>query len=202
MNLPNNSKVNRFISKQTFIKKITNGKAIFASLEKITWAYKLSPKTINIPSTKKVEEIHIFDIVIKSKDIPTVALKQIKKLIPYPILFNIRYKDEYCFAISLLDESKYYFSKWNEEKNFNFVDTNLEKVYQNIVKLFLTNIEPDINPNKDFNDIIKLDEKVAILNKQVLTLKNKRDKQKQFNKKAQLNKELKKLKKQLEELKI
>ncbi|RLA82950.1 MAG: DUF4391 domain-containing protein [Epsilonproteobacteria bacterium] len=198
--LPKNSEVNKFIPKQTFIKKISNGKTIFSDIEKITWAYKLSTKTINIPSTNIVEEIHIFDIVLKSKKIPQKALEEIKKLIPYPILFNIKHQDSYCFGISLLNEQKYYFSEWNEDIKFNFIDTNLEKVYQNIIKLFLRNIESITDVSIDFNDTIQLDNKITILTKDIELITKKRDKEKQFNKKTQLNQKLKILQKELKTL--
>lgn len=202
LNLPNSAFVNRFLSKQTFIKKISNGKAIFSDIEKITWAYKLSVSTINIEGTKQVEEIHIFNIILKSKDIPFKALKETNKLIPYPILFVFEYKEEFCYGISLLEEKKYYFSKWNEEKEFSFVDTNLEKVYQNIVKQFLTNIKSDTKKDIGFKETIKIDKQIQQLSKSIEVLKGKIAREKQPNKQFALNKELKKLKKELENARI
>lgn len=201
LNLPNSALVNRFLSKQTFIKKVSNGKTIFSDIEKITWSYKLSASTINIEGTKQVEEIHIFNMILKSKDIPIKALKEIKKLIPYPVLFALEYNENFCYGISLLEEKKYYFSNWNEEKNFNFLDTNLEKVYQNIVRQFLSNIEPDSKKNNDFKETIKIDNKIVELSKSIEVLKGKINREKQFNKKTELNKDLKKLKKELDNLK-
>lgn len=197
-NLPSSTVVDKFISKQTFIKKIANGKAIFSDIEKITWSYKLSPTTLKIDSTNKVEEIHIFSMSLKSDEIPTKALNEIKKLIPYPILFVFKQQDNFCYGISLLDEKKYYFSKWNEQIQFNFNDTNLENIYQNIVKQFLTNIDNNTLKNTDFKQSIECDNKIAFLVKQIDSLKGKISREKQFNKKTELNKELKKLKKELE----
>lgn len=197
LNLPTSTVVNKFIPKQTFINKIDNGKTIFSDIEKITWAYKLSSSTIKIDGTKQVEEIHIFNMILKSKDIPNKALNEIKKLIPYPILFILENNDNFCYAISLLNEKKYYISNWNEEKEFNFIDTNLEKVYQNIVKQFLTNLDTKISKTIDFNYSLELDNKIANLNKQIDMLKSKINKEKQYNKKTELNKELKKLKENL-----
>ncbi|PPK57712.1 uncharacterized protein DUF4391 [Malaciobacter marinus] len=188
LNLPNSAFVNRFLSKQTFIKKISNGKAIFSDIEKITWSYKLSVSTINIEGTKQVEEIHIFNMILKSKDIPFKALKEINKLIPYPILFVFEYNEEFCYGISLLEEKKYYFSKWNEEKEFSFVDTNLEKVYQNIVKQFLTNIKSDTKKDIGFKETIKIDKQIQQLSKSIEVLKGKIAREKQPNKQFALNK--------------
>jgi hypothetical protein len=199
-NLPKSTVVDKFLSKQIFIKKISNGKVLFTNIEKITWGYKLSPNTINIEATSKVEEIHIFYMALKSKEIPTKALSEIKKLIPYPIIFVFTYKEDFAYGISLIDEKKYYFSKWNEEKEFNFNDTNLEKIYQNIVKQFLINIDIDTTKDIDFKQSIEIDNKITKLNKQIEVLKGKINREKQFNKKTELNKELKKLKKELKTL--
>lgn len=198
LNLPNSTLVNRFLSKQTFIKKIPNGKAIFSNIEKITWSYKLSTSTININGTQQVEEIHIFNMTLKSKDIPFKALKEIKKLISYPILFVFEYEENFCYGISLLKENKYYFSNWNEEKEFNFVDTNLEKVYQNIVKQFLSNIEANTKKDIDFEKTIEIDKQISEISKKIEVLKGKIEREKQFNKKTEINKKIKKLKKELE----
>lgn len=201
LNLPKSAVVDRFLPKQTFIQKVSNGKAIFADIEKITWSYKLSPSTIKIDGTAKVEEIHIFTMSLKSKEIPIKALNEIKKLIPYPILFVFKNSEEFCYGISLIDEKKYYFSSWNEDKEFSFVDTNLEKVYQNIVKVFLTNVEVATKKEVDFKQSIELDGKITDLIKKIETLKSKIIREKQFNKKTELNKELKKLKKELQTIK-
>jgi len=201
LDLPQSCKVNRFIPKKTFIDKISNGKAIFKDIEKITWAYKLSPKTINIPNTPIVEEIHIFDISLKTKEIPKKALNEIKKLIPYPILFVLRYEDSYAYAISLLDEQKYYFTEFNEPVEFNFSDTNLEKVYQNIVKKFLKNISQDIDTsNMDFKQTVDIDNQIATLTKEIKALENKIKKEKQFKKQLELSRELKPKQAQLNNL--
>ncbi|MEA2049772.1 MAG: DUF4391 domain-containing protein [Campylobacterota bacterium] len=199
-NLPNTAKVDKFIPKTTFIKKITNGKAIFENIEKITWSYKLSPKTINIPKTSTVEEIHIFNITLKSKEIPTKALNEIKKLIPYPILFCFKYDEQYAYGISLLNEQKYYFTDFDEAVEFSFNDTNLEKVYENIVKKFLKNIDTESTTNIDFKQTIQNDNKISILKKEIQALENKIKKEKQFKKQLELSRQLKPKQKELENL--
>lgn len=198
MNLPDSCKVDKFIPKQTFIKKITNGKALFANIEKITWRYKLSPTTINIPSTKTVEEIHIFDLILKTSEIPRKALLEINKLIPYPILFNFKHADSVCHGISLQDEQKQYLSSWDEEISFDFNDTNLEKVYQNIVKKFLKHV--DISSHSDFKQTLALEHKIITLKKEILSLENKIKKEKQFNKQLELSRILKPKQQELQNL--
>lgn len=198
LNLPKSAKVDKFIAKKTFASKVPNAKAFFGNIEKIIWAYKLSPKTINIPNTTKVEEIHIFDIQLKSKELPKKALYEIQKPIPYPILFRLIYDSKFCYAISLLEQQNYYFTEFDERVKFNFLDTDLEKVYQNIVKKFLKNIKED--SSIDFKQSIEIDKHIKTLEKEIQTLENKLKKEKQFNKQLELSRQLKPKEKELKGL--
>jgi len=73
----------------------------------------------------------------------------------------------------------------------------IEKVYQNIIKKFIKDIDID---DKNFKEIVEIDWKISILKREIKILKNKIVQEKQFNKKAELNKELIDKKKQLEKL--
>lgn len=67
-------------------------RALFvAQVESITWAYKLSPETTNLPATPAVPEIAVFDIALKQPDISHAVLRCIDKAIPRPILFVLRF---------------------------------------------------------------------------------------------------------------
>jgi hypothetical protein len=60
-------------------------------VESITWAYKLAPETINLPTKPDVPEIEVFEIVLKLPDVNHSVLRCIDKAIPFPILFVLRY---------------------------------------------------------------------------------------------------------------
>ena len=126
LELPQKAEVNKFIPKSKFFTKTTvntKTKQLFAdSVQKIIWRYKLSKETINILGTKEVEEIQIFEIELKEKDIPKNILSIIDKTIPYPILYIFTHKNFSCFGITVrdTDNPKYYFSDWNEKVLFDF----------------------------------------------------------------------------------
>lgn len=61
-------------------------------VENITWAYKLAPETINLPATPSVPEIEVFEIALKLPDVSHSVLRCIDKAIPFPILFVLRYE--------------------------------------------------------------------------------------------------------------
>ena len=68
-------------------------RALFVEqVESITWAYKLSPETINLPAKPAVPEIEVFEVALKLPDVSHSVLRCIDKAMPRPILFNLRYE--------------------------------------------------------------------------------------------------------------
>jgi hypothetical protein len=67
-------------------------RALFVEqVESITWAYKLAPETINLPAKPAVPEIEVFEVALKLPDVSHSVLRCIDKAIPFPILFVLRY---------------------------------------------------------------------------------------------------------------
>ena len=67
-------------------------RALFVDqVESITWAYKLAPETINLPAKLDVPEIEVFEIALKLPDVNHAVLRCIDKAIPFPILFVLRF---------------------------------------------------------------------------------------------------------------
>lgn len=198
ISFPERCKVNKFIPKKTFYEKIGLSTAVkddFVNyIEKIIWLYKLSEETIGITKTEKTEEIQVFELTLKSKIIPKNIIKIITKSIPYKILFVLKFENEFCYAIRVVEDI--YFTEWNEEITMNLVGLNLDDIYKDIVKSIIKEQDND----KEFEDIIDKKNKVDELYKKIEQLKNKINNEKQFNKKVELNLELQKLNKEMEEL--
>ncbi len=195
--LPDRCKVNKFIPKKTFYEKIgvsTSVKDDFINnIDKITWLYKLSEDTLGISKSQDVEEIQIFEIILKEKILPKNIIKIISKAIPYKILFVLKYDLDYCYSIKV---DNIYFTEWNEDIEFNINGLTLETIYENIVK----SIIKENNNTNTFNDIIENKSKVDELTKKIEQLTYKVNNEKQFNKKVELNLELQKFKKEMEAL--
>lgn len=199
LNIPDAAKVNKFIPKKTFYEKAninTKTKEEFTNLlERITWLYKLSEDTIGISKTDDIEEIQIFELKVREKEIPKLVINTITKNIPYPILFVIKYEEEIMFSIKV--ELQHY-TKWNEDINFNFNNINLKLVYENLVKSILRLGESTKNYKTSVDKHYKKEE----LLKEINLLETKIKKEKQFNRKVELNKNLNKLEKELEDLNV
>ena len=195
-NLPNQAFIDKFLPKKTFEEKVINGKKVFKDISKITLKYKLSPNTINIEKTQNIAEILIFEIILNEKNIPKNAIKTIDELVIFPKLYVFKYKDEFCYGIFYKEEKKYFFSNWNETKEFNFNHTNLEKVYENLIKIFFKSEASTIQ--NDFKKSFQIENKIQNLKKEIEVLENKIKKEKQFKNKLLLSGQLTPLKTKLQ----
>jgi hypothetical protein len=205
LKLPKEAFVNKFIPKTKLYEKSNINtklqKDFIHTIQRITWKYKLAESTIGIPQTDTVTEIQIFEIELKKMIIPLKVLKVIDKSIPYQILYRLLYGDNVSWGITLKQNAtveNYYFSQWNENIMFDFTGINLEKVYQKLVKAF---INQKIPFNGTFREIVDIDKKLKDLECEISLLESKIKKEKQLNRKVEINKILLEKKDQLKELK-
>ena len=192
--LPKECVVDKFIPKKIFYEKVSlssNLKQEFVDkIDKIYWKYKISEDTLNISKTENVEEIEIFELILKEKVNCQNIIKVITRNIPYIILFEIYYNDEVQYAIKHNDD--FYFTNWNEKIDFNFNGIDLNVVYENIIRS-VTNIS---GQNNNINEELKIKE----IQKDIERLESEIKAEKQFNKKVELNQQIVELKKQLEKI--
>ena len=205
LKLPETALVNKFIAKTRFYEKASLSSKLqnefINKIQKITWKYKLAENTIGISKTDNVTEIQVFEIELKEQIIPKNILKVIDKAIPYQILYQFVYKDNIAYGITLKENNigqNYYFSEWNEKIIFDFTGIDLEKVYQKLIKAF---IPDDVKNQGDFDAIVDADSRIKSLKKEISTLERKIKKEKQFNRKVELNKFLLERQKQLKSIK-
>lgn len=203
--LPREAFVNKFIAKTKFYEKATLSsklqKEFVDKIQKITWKYKLAESTVGITKTDTVTEMQIFEIELKEQVIPKKVLQVIDKTIPYQILYRFVFNESVAYGITLKENTSvesYYFSNWNEDMLFDFTGIDLEKVYQKLVKAFIRN---EAKTKSSFQEIVDGDKKIKTLENEIATLKNKISKEKQFNRKVEINKILLAKKAELEDIK-
>ncbi|MCI9275888.1 MAG: DUF4391 domain-containing protein [Clostridia bacterium] len=145
MELPKTCLVDRSIPKKTFYEKVNISNSIkeefIDKLSKIYWKYKISEDTIHISKTEEVEEIEVFELELKEKYNSKNLISIITKNIPYPILFCIKYENEFQYAIRYNDDI--FFSEWNKELDFKFTALNISLIYENIIKS-ITNVDDNV----------------------------------------------------------
>ena len=64
-----------------------------AEVGQIVWLYKLSPETINLPARSGVPEIQVFGIATKTEELSDAVLRCIDKAIPFPIFYELTFEN-------------------------------------------------------------------------------------------------------------
>lgn len=93
-------------------------KLFVAQVEKITWDYKLSPATINLPGSDSVQEIQVFHVVLRTGVLASEILQTIDKAIPSPILFLLQYKGKCRYVAAHKRPSEADKNKWVVSNHF------------------------------------------------------------------------------------
>jgi hypothetical protein len=93
-------------------------------VEEIVWSYKLSPETINLPASPEVKEVQVFSIALRTLELKEEILRTLDRAIPSLLFFELTFQDRIRFAaaykrISEADQAKqvvaaYYQSPWQD----------------------------------------------------------------------------------------
>lgn len=183
-------------------------KALFTrQVERITWGYKLSPKTINLPASGPVHEVQVMVIDLKSGELNQDVLAAIDKAIPSPIIFVLRHKNKFRYAASYkrpseADKSKrvisvYFESEWVKdgvEKRPLPVALNLKGLYHNLLK---TLVPIESSSDESIDGLITRAERIQIMRRDVQKLEKRINQEKQYNRRVELHARLDHLKKEI-----
>lgn len=185
MNLPTSTIVNRFLPKEKFYSKTgVSGKLkqqFTDEIEKITWANKIAPDTLNITS-KDYTELQVFKITLKQSDLSMSVLKHIDTFIPYPILFILKkqasekavmsFKEAGVKNENQMKVDSYYETPWQQGLVLELRGRSVDEIYRN----FLFQITPELQARshtgtkaavESNKEQIKLQKQIDVLNKQI-----------------------------------
>ncbi len=205
---PDSARFGKVVPKTRICEKAkspTKLKRLFAEqIDKIIWSYKLSPETINIPASDSVKEIQVFTIELKTENPDNALLAAIDRAVPSPIIFILGYGGKIRYAAaykrpSLADANKWVVSdycetEWIDMANSRQVELpialNMGALYEALLRNF---IQLPGNPEEGVEELIARVERLNALRREVAKLKNKRDKTRQFNRKVEINAQIKRL---------
>ena len=217
---PQQAKVDRLIPKNKFYeqgKANTKIEQLFVNqVENIRWAYKLASSTIHLQDQEDLKEIQIFRVKSRVEDLDVSILSFIDKLILTPIIFEVVYQDKVKVVatykrLNQADKTKavigqYYASDWLEDADH--VELPFYLKLADLYEHFIAQLLPIASSKEQEND----DESVSIelklqkaqqlesLLKQFDHLKSKLRKEKQFNRRVELNKQLQDLQLQIDNI--
>ena len=214
LGLPKTTDFNKRIPKEKFYENLNVTPAVkkcfVDQIKVIYWRNKIASSTTNLAAGSTVTEIEVFEVRLKTNILDEAVLRQIDKEIPYHIVFLLEYDGKYQAWTAYKEASTgntafkvnhYYHTDWmtEEEIPLKLEGLNVDTVYEN----FVYQIAGDTlqaNGNESLQDVVERDEKIKNLKKQIEVLQAKTRKEKQLNVQMKLNSELKKVRKELNDL--
>lgn len=214
--LPKTTEFNKRIPKQKFYENMDVSpalKKVFVEQVKIIyWRNKIATSTTNLATGNDVTELEVFEVRLNSPVLDDGLLRQIDREIPYHILFLLEYQRKYQAWIGYKEAAAsgnkafkvngYYHTEWltEDELPLKLEGLSVDAVYENFVRQIAGDKLKSETSGESLKESVARDEQKQALQKQIDTLKAKIRKEKQLNKQMQMNNELKKLKKELEEV--
>ncbi len=215
--LPKSTEFNRRIPKQKFYENIsvspTLKRVFIDQIKVIYWRNKVAATTMNIAAGATVTELEVIEIKLNGQRLDEAVLRQIDKEIPYHILFLLEYDGKYqawtaykeatVTGSNAFKVGTYYHTDWlpEDELSLKVDGLSVDKVYENFVwQLAGDALRSEEGKTESLKESVERDNRRQELEKQIAALQTKVRKEKQLNKQVPLNAELKKLKKELEEL--
>lgn len=213
--LPKTTEFNRRIPKQKFYENIDITPAlrkVFVEQVKIIyWKNKIAASTTNLAQGNEVTELEVFEVRLNTPVLDEGLLRQIDRTIPYHILFLLEYKGKYQAWIGYKEAAVsgnkafkvngYYHTEWlpEDELPLKLEGLNVDAVYENFVRQIAGDKLKAETSGESLKASVARDEHRKQLEKQISVLQGKIRKEKQLNKQIQMNGELKKLKKELQQ---
>ena len=213
LGFPVSTEFNKRIPKQKFYDNLdvspTLRRVFVDQIRIVYWRNKLAASTLNIAAGEAVTEIEVFEVRLNEPKLDEAVLKQIDKEIPYHILFIltcdgkaqawIGYKEAAASGSNAFKVNRYYHTDWmpEEELQLRIDGLNMDAVYESLVRQ-IAGDKLQAESGESLKESVERDEKIKNLKKQIEVIQGKIRKEKQLNVQMKLNGELKKLKKELE----
>ena len=214
--LPKSTEFNRRIPKQKFYENIsvspTLKRVFIDQIKVIYWRNKVAATTMNLAAGAIVTELEVFEVKLNGKQLDESVLRQIDKEIPYHILFLLEYDGKYqawtackeaaASGSNAFKVGTYYHTDWLPEGELplKVEGLSMDKVYENFVRQIAGDALAVSTSGETLKESAERDEKRRVLQTQIAKLQKKIKSEKQLNKQMELNAQLKKLKKELEEI--
>ncbi len=214
--LPRSTEFNKRIPKQRFYEnlQITPAlkKCFVEQIHSITWRNKIAPTTVNLAEGQRVKELQVFAIALNNGTLDEAVLKQIDREIPYHILYLLEfdgkvqawigYKEEAGAGTATFKVNQYYHTEWMapEELPLSLEGLDMDSAYENLIRQIagekLIAGQPETTLQEAYTKSVEREKLI----KQIEALQKRIRNERQLNRQMQMNKEVKVLKRDLEEL--
>lgn len=211
---PKQAAFNRVLPKSKIYEYAKPGQAVrnrfVSQADKIIWQYKLAPETINLPARPGVPEIQIFTIVLKTEELGEDVLRCIDKAIPFPIFYQLHFEKRIKIMAAYKRPSDADASKWVVDAYFETpwqsIDTERSELpvtldMAGLYEQMLRTLMPlPVRPGEPLKAQVERIERIRIKESECRKMEASLNKEKQFNRKVELNAILRTLKNELQSL--
>ena len=179
-------------------------------VEQVIWQYKLAPETLHLPARPGVPEIQIFSIQLKTPELHADVLRCIDGAIPFPIVFELTFggKTQVVAAYKRPNEadasrwvlSDYFATDWlpmDGERTAMPVALHLGGLYEQLLHRL---IPLSARPQETLAELVARVEQAQAKQRELDKTTAQLAKEKQFNRKVEINAELRKLKNEVNRL--
>ena len=179
-------------------------------VEQIIWQYKLAPETINLPAKPSVPEIQIFDITLKTPELDHEVLRCIDKAIPFPIIFQLHHDHRIQPIATYKRPNEADTTKWVIDGYFSVgwlpedtpreplpITLDLQALYEQLLGKLLPLPPRQQEPLKEH--VGRINQWQGKQN-EYQKCQTRLNKEKQYNRKVEINAQLRRLKTEIEQL--
>ena len=200
--LPQRTEINKPLHKTKVFEKFdltaSQRDSFDADISRMFITHVVAESTIpTIKAGNEITDFYIIEVSLKRHEYAPKNIELLAKFIPRKILFVLHFEEKAQFAIH---HTKLICSEWQQRDTLNvpLAGLDLDAVWENIVATIglIT-----VQEGNTLTEQIKSDEQKSKLQKQIQLLQQKLKKEKQYNKQIEINAEIKRLKKQLNDIK-
>lgn len=200
--LPQRTEINKPLHKTKVFEKFdltaSQRDSFDADISRMFITHVVAESTIpTIKAGKEIADFYIIEVSLKRPEYASKNIELLAKFIPRKILFVLHFEEKAQLAIH---HTKLICSDWQQCDTLNIPLTglDLDAVWENIIA---TIGSITVQEGNTLTEQIKSDEQKSKLQKQIQLLQQKLNKEKQYNKQIEINAEIKRLKKQLNDIK-
>ena len=180
-------------------------------VEQIVWQYKLAPETINLPARPAVPALQMFSIQLKTSELNLDVLRCIDGAVQFPIIFELSFNGRTKVIAAYKRPNESDASRWVMSDYFTtaWLPSDYERAAMplaldlgGLYELMLHRLIPTpARPQESLADLVARVELIAAKQREVEKAASRLAKEKQFNRKVEINAKLRILKIELEKLK-
>ena len=201
---PKQAEFNRVVPKNKIYAHAKPSKRVrelfVSEVGEILWKYKLSPETTNLAARNGITEIEVFEIALRTPELDEAVLQAMDRAIPFPLLFQLTYGSRVRFAASFKRPNDVDSSKWVIEASFLTepkpitaerpplpVALDLAGLYDQIVRRHIP--LPQLKGESLANHVARF-RAIETKRRERQQLQTRLEREKQFNRKVELNAQL------------